>query len=425
MDLALPRTDRDMTAQAGNILILEPRARGHYGPYASWIAHSLAQAGHAVTVVTTRSAAVERPMRELAASEPDAARSAIRLVTDSALIPESGGPGLRSMLGQELRHYRLFRRWYRRYAGEVRPDLVFVPCLDHCLHACAAFGSPFGATPWGGLSMWRRFHYRRVGISGPVGTLRWVKERLFLRLLRQATLRCLFTLDESLILYRDEYQPSADKLVLLPDPCDLDGTADAGEARRRLGLPEGRAVVLVYGSITARKGVSELLSAMNRPDFPPQGDVLLAGKVSADLQRTLEAPEVKRLVERGRVRLIDRFVEPDEEPSLFAASDIVWLGYRDHYGPSGVLVQAARARRPVLVPAAGILGWQTRRHRLGEIIDPFDPRSVIAGIERLLARERKKDNPPPALGASFESASRILVEGLAGTPQHRPEAALP
>jgi hypothetical protein len=83
--------------------------------------------------------------------------------------------------------------------------------------------------------------------------------------------------------------------------------------------------------------------------------------------------------------LLDRFIEHSEEARLFAASDMVWLGYSNHYGGSGVLAQAIAANRPVLASEEGIIGWRTKKHGLGETFKVNDSIQVCDAIRALLA----------------------------------------
>jgi hypothetical protein len=123
---------------------------------------------------------------------------------------------------------------------------------------------------------------------------------------------------------------------------------------------------------------------MKEPSFPDSVDVVLAGVIAQDIQDYLSSPQNAELISGSRLRLLDRFIEPSEEARLFAASDMVWLGYRNHYGGSGVLVQAMAANRPVLASKEGIIGWRAEKHALGKTFKTDDPVEVCGAVRAQL-----------------------------------------
>jgi glycosyltransferase involved in cell wall biosynthesis len=297
--------------------------------------------------------------------------------------------------------------------------VVYLPYLDYCLYAIGLLGSPFDDCPWVGLAMRPSFHYHSMDVVAPRPALAWIKKALFFRMLRHHSLRCLLTIDEPLVAYVVTKQRDARRVVFFPEPAELGDLPEPSAAKQEFGMALSRKLILLYGAISARKGVVELLRALATPCFPPAVDVLLAGKVvEPAIREMLAESRVRALIDQGRVRVIDRYIAPREESTLFAAADIVWMGYRDHYNASGILVQAANAGRPVLACEKGVIGWQTRRHGLGRTVNPTDTAEVAAAVRALL------DNPPgktdntkpvdPWRPATFDEAQDMLAHVLSG-----------
>lgn len=404
------------------VLVLEPHANGHHGPYLQWMAQGLAERGFDVTIITLPETVTHPSMRTIARAEPDGSGKSPRLV----LSPDPESSQLkkrtaRNLAAREFAYWRLFKAWYKVYGTTLRPDVVFLPYLDYCLYAIGLLGSPFGECPWVGLAMRPSFHYREMGVIDPKPSLAQLKKALFFRMLSNPRLRCLLTIDEPLSEYLSTYPVLAAKTAFLAEPAELADLADPLDAKQRLGLPAERRLILVYGAITARKGVPELLRALADPAFPPSADVLLAGKIAPEIHQALASPAAAPLVAQGRVRLLDRFIETEEEPLLFSAADIVWLGYRGHYAASGVLVQAASAGRPALACEEGIIGWQARRHELGEVVNIKNPAAICKAVAVLLKR-----GPLQPSGATTQYPSRntfsnacdtlatAMIEGVGG-----------
>ena len=399
------------------MLVLEPHVSGHHGPYLRWMAAGLTERGFNVIIVTLPES-LEHP--------------SLRALVDGAagirIIPFPGSltslqTRLRTLgsVAQEFAYWRLFRRWYKAHLDTVRPDVVFLPFLDYSLYATGLLGSPFGNCPWVGLAMLPSFHYQEMGVIAPRPALATIKKSLFFRLLNDPHLRCLLTIDEPLMAYLGAKPGGPGKIAFLPQPAEFGVLPDTVEAKQWLGLPAGRKLILVYGGITQRKGIVELLRALSHPDFPSSVDVLLAGSIASDIHHLLDESWVQSLSTQGRLIQIDRFIMTEEEPLLFAAADIVWLGYRRHYTESGALTLSACAGRPVLACEEGIIGWQTRRHGLGEVVNPKNPAAICKAVAVLLKR-----GPLQPSGATTQYPSRntfsnacdtlatAMIEGVGG-----------
>jgi glycosyltransferase involved in cell wall biosynthesis len=86
---------------------------------------------------------------------------------------------------------------------------------------------------------------------------------------------------------------------------------------------------------------------------------------------------------------MDRFISGETELDLFSACDAVWLGYKGHYGMSGVLVQAYRFGKPVIATADGLIGWFCRTGELGPVIDDLSAAAINGALDRVLAGPRE------------------------------------
>jgi len=138
---------------------------------------------------------------------------------------------------------------------------------------------------------------------------------------------------------------------------------DTDQARRALGLPTDRPIVLLFGVLRPDKGLNDLLDAAAGI---PAWHVLIAGEDHGGL-----APAAGRLSAAalaGRVTVLEGFHPIDHVGRLFAAADLVALPYR-RASQSGVLHLAYGFARPVaaypvgglteaVIP--GVTGWICR-----------------------------------------------------------------
>lgn len=141
-----------------------------------------------------------------------------------------------------------------------------------------------------------------------------------------------------------------------------------------------------------RKGIDALLNAIQRVDFPQEICLLLAGKQDDDVRCLLASEDVRVLREAGRLREIDAFLDDEDEYRVFRAADIVWMGYRGHYGSSGVLTQAGTMRLPVVACDVGLIDWMTREYELGLTVAVDDARSVAAALGTLTSNRALYQN---------------------------------
>lgn len=401
------------------VLIIEPCAYGHHGPYVRWMAAGLAERGFDVTLITLAETVTHPSMQEIEKISFGEGGGSLRLIgaVPHGALPSGEMGSVLSLVAREQAYWRLFRAWYKAYAGSARPDVVFLPYLDYCLYAIGVLGSPFGDCPWVGLAMRPSFHYRAMGIKAPRPALAGIKKALFFRVLRNRYLLRLLTIDESLAGYLGDTRKFSGKVAFFPEPAEFGELPAPDEAKRKLGITPERKLILLYGAVTARKGVIELLRALATPGFPSGIDVLVAGEVrESGIADLLSESWVRALQESGQLKFIDRFIEVAEEPVLFAAADIVWLGYRGHYNASGLLVQAASAGCPVLACKKGLLDWQTERHSLGRVVNPANSAEVAAAVDALLREQMRKQvnhgyadtwRPP-----SFSEAQDALAQAL-------------
>jgi len=363
-----------------HVLILECALSGHHSVYLERIASGFLDNGDEVTVTTLR--------RDLGSTCIDRLRTKYGkqvsiFVIEDAEYDAAFGTWM-GEAGRELALRQLFGRVYRHVYDLRLVDYVFLPYVDYCLHALGALGSPFGKTEWGGICMRPSFHYAHFDVIAPAPKLARIKQSLLLRLLRVRSLQMLFTIDELLEQYVAQRNSSlASRIRYVPDPAELVGSHTRASARQHLGIPFNARVILCYGAIDERKGLDVLVNALNLPGAPSDISLLVVGKQSQWAKCLLSSSTSKSLIEQCRLHVVDAFVDDELQQAVFVASDAVWLGYKAHYSMSGVLVLSTLARKPVIATREGLIGWHTRKNRLGVVIDVSCIETVIEALKTL------------------------------------------
>ncbi|WP_341313087.1 glycosyltransferase [Paraburkholderia sp. IMGN_8] len=355
------------------VLIVEPNLTGHRWRYVEWTMQACAEAGYPCILATECANEDHRLARQIvAANRPD--------VEIAFVDPDARPRGLLRDPNEYWRFHRYFKRVHKVVSHAQPIRLVVVPYVDYFLYALPFLGSPFRKTPWIGITMRSTFHHRKVGIKAPDRPLvNAIKAQLFKRAIRTEGLRTLLTIDPTLPEWAAHRASKASAAVAyVADPFPDEQAENPVLARERLGLDPMQRYLLVYGAITERKGIYELVEALMRLDNAPT--LIVAGEQDAGTRHFMRN-HVRSLAPAPLI--LDSFIANDVERDLFSACDAVWLGYKGHYGMSGVLVQAYRFGKPVIATEDGLIGWFSRRCELGPILSDLSSASIGKAISEI------------------------------------------
>lgn len=339
-------------------LLVSPYFDGHHYSYLEHLVLGALARGYRVVVGVADD---EQGARTRAALSGRVGDGVVEFV--SAPPPRTSGrlPALVQLIRNELRRLAFLKTVFRAASARHPIDHVFLPHLDWTLFAMSVRGAPFDGTPYSGITMRQRFHLQASGVPSANGRLNAPKEWLFRRLLRDRTLRTIFTNDETLPSFFTDTR-FADKVIHVPDPSDVGPTPAREAARDRLGIPRDACVVLAYGYLDARKGMPDLVAWVAGADPASNACLLLVGQQGPEVRALLSTPDARRLADEGRLFVHDTFVPEGDEPLYFAAADVVWLAYNQFEMMSGVLVKAAQYGRMVVFRDVGLIAHYARRY---------------------------------------------------------------
>lgn len=196
---------------------------------------------------------------------------------------------------------------------------------------------------------------------------------------------------------------------------------ERGEARRRLGVPEGARAVVFYGRVTRDKGILTVLGAWQTLALEPARAVLvIAGDqpVDAEVASALDAlPEgsIIRLPHRDDVadllHAADIVVAPSWQPESFGRTVVEALSAgvpaigADHGGTAevldGELTRFAVPPRDAVALAdriAGLLDWRDSEPELGRV--------VSANVARRYSSDAHVDDVAAILLSAVKSSRR-------------------
>jgi hypothetical protein len=369
-----------------HLLIFDPHDRGHYFTYVRYLLE-VASIAPMVTLVLRRDARTLETFNQQIASRLG------RAELDPSIQAESyrrGGDLVHDFTQALARH---------------RPDHVWVPNGDLLARH---LGSDRLRRPW----------HMRNGAEAEVGIIEArfhrppKRTRGHLRFWFDRTMLAagpwtrIHTIDPTLAAWAAKRPrgPMTSRIALIPDPLDPFEPISREQARQELGIPvQGRYLSAVGSHAMPRKGSALLLEAFVAANLSATDRLLLSGPLGAELAGRI-ARDFGPLVRDGRLVLINRYLSDEEVMQSLAAADLVCTPYFDHAGSSGIVLKAAQAQRPVLVPRFGWLGDVVPAIGLGEA-------SEILTIEPL----RAKLGPALDAAATFvpsASAARLAEYSL-------------
>ena len=327
-----------------HILIFEPRVEGHHLSWLRYITEDLLSAGFKLTLaVDWRSEAKELIQNNLPAL--------IKKVSVMSIFNEAG----KLHGGNKIKALA-------ECFNESGAQEAFVNNLDdiasYCLR-CASIGIYPPKLLQGHLSgVYFRPRFL-VNPTWPPGNI--IKAIGFRRLCRHNWFKNIFLMDEYLFATaKNKY--AGPTFHFLPDPWDGNFSLSREDARKTLGIPQDRFVLLNYGIGDRRKGLHLTVQAILESSPDSRLFLLCAGRISKD-RELLKG--LSQLEKQGKAKVLNRYVSDSEESLCFCASDVVLLTYIRHFGSSGVLSLSAAAGKMVITSDEGLVGQRVREHNLG------------------------------------------------------------
>jgi glycosyltransferase involved in cell wall biosynthesis len=222
--------------------------------------------------------------------------------------------------------------------------------------------------------------------------------------LNRRTLRFQYRMADHIFVHTDsartelvnEFGVRESRITVMPFPINnalRQSDMTQAEARRRLGIADGRKTMLFFGRITPYKGLEYLVEAFRalaakRDEFR----LIIAGRPENDCQEYWNAIRdgIESEVKSGSILLRADHIPDEEIETYFKAADVSVLPYKQIY-QSGVLFLSYSFGLPALVANLGGLGGDVEEGRTGFVFKSEDSTELTAAIERYFASELYRD----------------------------------
>lgn len=235
------------------------------------------------------------------------------------------------------------------------------------------------------------FHYSNFPnyiISGRERLWHWRDKVCLSRLLKNPQLQTILCLDPFVVENINHFKSKA-KAVYLPDPVQIynDSEPQLEKLRKNLGIQSDRKVFLLFGVLSERKGIYQLLDAIRLlpPALCEKLSLLLIGPLELSEKEQIQS-RIAEIAQSLPIQIIcsHDFISDREIQPYFQIADVILAPYQRHIGMSAILVRAAAAQTPVLSSDFGLMGEITRRYKLGLAVDSTVPSEITQGFQRFL-----------------------------------------
>lgn len=229
-------------------------------------------------------------------------------------------------------------------------------------------------------------------------------------MMRNSQLRTVFVLNDPVAAdqLNDHVDTEKRRFQPLPDPVSHPDEEDNRKLREAYNIDDTRRIFLFAGTISERKGILAVLDAFECISTEEQSHsaLLVLGRLKKEVGGEVRQ-RVQRLrqLEKFQVRTDFRFLAENEFNRAIRECDIILAPYRRAEGSSGILGHAARAHRPVIGPADGLIGDLIREYSLGMTVETVTPSTIADAVRRTLKGHVRIDT---------DAASRYVEERTPG-----------
>jgi glycosyltransferase involved in cell wall biosynthesis len=286
---------------------------------------------------------------------------------------------------------RSFVEWgfFCKYTHMLKTDHAYLLYFDHLQLPIILGNKP--SSLFSGIYFRPTFHYHKFENYKPSFKDKfraWRQKILLLAVLRNSKLEKLFCLDPFVVPLVNQWL-NKPKAIHLPDPVEVTSikASDLLKLRFNLGLKSDRKVFLIFGLLSGRKGIYQILEAVqNLPsEIAQQITLLLVGKI-ADTETAKMTSMVENAKNNSNVQIVTQyeFVSDRDVHAYFCLADVVLAIYQKHVGMSGILLQAAAANKPVISSDYGLMGQIAKIYNSGLIIDGSQVKNIEDSITKVL-----------------------------------------
>lgn len=192
-----------------------------------------------------------------------------------------------------------------------------------------------------------------------------------------------------------------DYFEYLPDPIEIEIIENKPPhvLKQKYGVPSDKKVFLIYGHLSARKNVPNILLALRRLTVAQRQQlcILICGEPEKGYETTLQTALQEAHLKCPEVTFTHhiRFFDPADTNELFSLADVVLVPYINFFSSSNILGLAAKYNKPLIASKLGIMGVLVSQYKLGVTVSPQSVKEIAdAMLPHLTAHPIVIDGKP-------------------------------
>lgn len=305
-----------------------------------------------------------------------------------------------------------FLEWnlFCTYARNLKIEKGFLLYFDY-LQLPIVFGQ-LSPCPFSGIYFRPTFHYSTF--EGHVDTFKdtwrgWRQKILLALAMRNKRFLGLLSLDAYAVPYIEKIVPKDKFVSHLPDPVDISEVADDSvyQLKKELHIEENRKVFLLFGRLTERKGIYQVLDAMKslKPEISKKCCLLLVGEIPDNIYRNIE-DSIELLNNNLKIQVIikEGYQKEENIPAYFSIADVILAPYQNHVGMSGIIVLGMAYEKVIMASSYGLMGEFVKRYSNGICLAENSSDEIVYKISKFLATDHlneKSNNNGKVLTKKF------------------------
>jgi glycosyltransferase involved in cell wall biosynthesis len=176
----------------------------------------------------------------------------------------------------------------------------------------------------------------------------------------------------------------------LPDPIEVGQitATSVEELKKKYDIEENKRVFLIYGHLSSRKNVPNILAALKRISAKERQGIciLICGEPEKGYESTLFTSINEAEKKYPEVSFVKhfRFFNPADTNEVFKISDIVLVPYINFFSSSNILGLAAKYSKPLIASNLGVMEGLVNQYKLGITVSPHRPESIAGAMNMYL-----------------------------------------
>ena len=248
-------------------------------------------------------------------------------------------------------------------------DAIYFNHLDPFFYIYTFLGFFVKLKNVNGLLLNCKFHHSFFNFKKNI-ILDKIKFYLFRLSLKNKNISKIFLVDYLIKDFLSYYNIKSKKIIFVNEAFNEIKPISTHAARRKLYFKQKGKYILVYGAITYRKGLIELIDTVSSDVKLNEYNIIVAGVIQKEFYNSLKNLEsYKKLLKNKKLYIMNKFISENEERKLFSSTDYVWLGYNNHSSDSssGVLNLSVMSEKIVISSNRGLISNIVKSNKIGYV----------------------------------------------------------